>query len=104
MTVDAISFPTCQRQLTGCRYAALAWLIHPGRRPLPVEHLSARVFRIDSGGRNLSFYDPATGKFTLIRTCFPTHHLNFARCERYVVDERRRRRARRARLAKSKNV
>ena len=23
-------------------------------------------------------YDPATGKFTLIDTCFPTHHLNFA--------------------------
>ena len=23
-------------------------------------------------------YDPATGKFTLISTCFPTHHLNFA--------------------------
>ena len=24
------------------------------------------------------FYDPATGKWTLISTCFPTHHLNFA--------------------------
>ena len=23
-------------------------------------------------------YDPAAGKFTLISTCFPTHHLNFA--------------------------
>ena len=23
-------------------------------------------------------YDPASGKFTLINTCFPTHHLNFA--------------------------
>src|SRR6201988_21824 len=23
-------------------------------------------------------YDPQTGKFTLIRTCFPTHHLQFA--------------------------
>src|ERR1700693_5659830 len=23
-------------------------------------------------------YEPATGKFTLISTCFPTHHLNFA--------------------------
>jgi hypothetical protein len=42
------------------------------------EHPSAKVFPIDSGGRNLSFYDPATGKFTLIHTCFPTHHLNFA--------------------------
>ena len=42
------------------------------------EHPSAKAFPIDSGGRNLSFYDPATGKFTLIDTCFPTHHLNFA--------------------------
>ena len=25
----------------------------------------------------MSFYDPATDKFTLIHTCFPTHHLNF---------------------------
>jgi hypothetical protein len=24
-------------------------------------------------------FDPATGKFTLISTCFPTHHLNFAK-------------------------
>jgi hypothetical protein len=23
-------------------------------------------------------YDPASGKFTLISTCFPTHHLIFA--------------------------
>jgi hypothetical protein len=33
---------------------------------------------IETGGRNLSYYDPATGKFTLIDTCFATHHLNFA--------------------------
>jgi hypothetical protein len=42
------------------------------------DHPSAKLFPIDSGGRNLSFYDPATGNFTLIHTCFPTHHLNFA--------------------------
>jgi hypothetical protein len=42
------------------------------------EHPSAKVFPIDSGGRNLSFFDPQTDKFTLIHTCFPTHHLNFA--------------------------
>lgn len=28
--------------------------------------------------RHLSMYDPASGKFTLISTCFPTHHLIFA--------------------------
>src|SRR5438477_10381418 len=27
--------------------------------------------------RHLSMYDPSTGKWTLISTCFPTHHLNF---------------------------
>jgi hypothetical protein len=42
------------------------------------DHPSATIFPIDSGGRNLSFYDPTTGKFTLIHTCFPTHHLAFA--------------------------
>ncbi|MCC6777405.1 MAG: carboxypeptidase regulatory-like domain-containing protein [Hyphomicrobiales bacterium] len=41
-------------------------------------HPSAKLFPIDSAGRHLSFYDPASGKFTLIHTCFPTHHLNFA--------------------------
>jgi hypothetical protein len=41
-------------------------------------HPSARVFPLQQSGRQLSMYDPATGKFTLIDTCFPTHHLNFA--------------------------
>jgi hypothetical protein len=39
---------------------------------------SAQVFPLQQSGRQLSMYDPATGKFTLINTCFPTHHLNFA--------------------------
>jgi hypothetical protein len=42
------------------------------------DHPSAKVFPLDAAGRNLSFYDPAAKKFTLISTCFPTHHLNFA--------------------------
>jgi hypothetical protein len=41
-------------------------------------HPSAQVFPLQESGRQLSMYDPATGKFTLINTCFPTHHLNFA--------------------------
>jgi len=41
-------------------------------------HPSAQVFPLQESGRHLSMYDPATGKFTLISTCFPTHHLNFA--------------------------
>ena len=41
-------------------------------------HPSAQVFPLQESGRQLSMYDPATGKFMLINTCFPTHHLNFA--------------------------
>ena len=42
------------------------------------DHPSAKVFPLNEANRHLSMYDPATGKFTLISTCFPTHHLNFA--------------------------
>jgi hypothetical protein len=42
------------------------------------DHPSAKVFPLQSANRHLSMYDPATGKFTLISTCFPTHHLIFA--------------------------
>jgi hypothetical protein len=42
------------------------------------EHASAKLFPIEQAGRQLSVYDPATGKLTLIDTCFTTHHLNFA--------------------------
>ena len=42
------------------------------------DHPSAKAFPILEANRHLSMYDPATGKFTLISTCFPTHHLNFA--------------------------
>jgi hypothetical protein len=42
------------------------------------DHPPAQVFPLDEANRHLSMYDPATGKFTLISTCFPTHHLNFA--------------------------
>jgi hypothetical protein len=42
------------------------------------DHPSAKVFPLNSASRHLSVYDPATEKFTLISTCFPTHHLIFA--------------------------
>jgi hypothetical protein len=41
-------------------------------------HPSAKAFPIQESGRHLSMYDPASGRFTLISTCFPTHHLAFA--------------------------
>jgi hypothetical protein len=42
------------------------------------DHPSAKLFPLQSANRHLSMYDPATGEFTLISTCFPTHHLIFA--------------------------
>ncbi|HWZ66531.1 MAG TPA: carboxypeptidase-like regulatory domain-containing protein [Stellaceae bacterium] len=42
------------------------------------DHPSAKMFPVEEANRHLSMYDPATGKFTLISTCFPTHHLIFA--------------------------
>src|SRR5213083_1179453 len=42
------------------------------------DHPSAKLFPIAQANRHLSMYDPKTGKITLIRTCFPTHHLVFA--------------------------
>jgi hypothetical protein len=42
------------------------------------DHPSAKLTPIESSNRHLSMYDPTTDKFTLISTCFPTHHLVFA--------------------------
>src|SRR3954469_15100466 len=42
------------------------------------DHPSAKVLPMQESNRHLSVYDPAANKFTLISTCFPTHHLNFA--------------------------
>ncbi|MBM3527114.1 MAG: carboxypeptidase regulatory-like domain-containing protein [Alphaproteobacteria bacterium] len=41
-------------------------------------HPSARVFPLESSTRHVSVLDPKTGRITLIRTCFQTHHLVFA--------------------------
>ncbi len=42
------------------------------------DHPSAKVFPLESASRHASMYDPASGKFTLISTCFPTHHVILA--------------------------
>ncbi|HZO47021.1 MAG TPA: carboxypeptidase-like regulatory domain-containing protein, partial [Xanthobacteraceae bacterium] len=42
------------------------------------EHPSAKVFPVNESNRHLSMLDPKTDKITLIRTCYPTHHLVFA--------------------------
>jgi hypothetical protein len=42
------------------------------------DHPSAKVFPLERANRHISMYDPKTEKFTLISTCFATHHLVFA--------------------------
>ena len=42
------------------------------------DHPSAKLFPIENSGRQLSMYDPKTKEFTLVDTCFSTHHLQFA--------------------------
>jgi hypothetical protein len=39
----------------------------------------AKYYPLRNSPRQASVYDPATGKFELIDTCFGTHHLQFAR-------------------------
>jgi len=41
-------------------------------------HPSAKLFPTDSAERQLAVYDPRTGKYTFVDTCFGTHHLQFA--------------------------
>ena len=41
----------------------------------------ARYFPLDRSGRNVSYYDPRTGQFTMVDTCFGSHHLQFAHDE-----------------------
>jgi len=43
------------------------------------EHPSAKVVPLTESARQLSMYDPKTGKWSLINTCFSTHHLYFAK-------------------------
>ena len=43
------------------------------------DHPSAKAFPLNGGAnRHLSMYDPAKNEWQLVRTCFPTHHLNFS--------------------------
>jgi hypothetical protein len=42
-------------------------------------HPSAKVVPLDASPRQISVYDPKTGKWAHVDTCFPTHHLYFAK-------------------------
>ncbi|MDY6984411.1 MAG: carboxypeptidase-like regulatory domain-containing protein, partial [Pseudomonadota bacterium] len=41
-------------------------------------HPSAQAFPNNNSGRQLAVYDPNTGDYTFVDTCFGTHHLQFA--------------------------
>jgi hypothetical protein len=41
------------------------------------EHPSAKVVPLEKSSRQVSLYDPKTGKFAAVDTCFGTHHLQF---------------------------
>jgi hypothetical protein len=42
------------------------------------DHPSAKLFPTERASRHLSVYDPDTGEYTFVDTCFSTHHLQFA--------------------------
>lgn len=42
------------------------------------DHPSAQLFPTTRAGRHLSVYEPDTGEYTFVDTCFSTHHLQFA--------------------------
>ena len=41
-------------------------------------HPSAQLFPLERAGRHLALYEPESGDYTFIDTCFSTHHLQFA--------------------------
>jgi hypothetical protein len=41
------------------------------------DHPSAKVFPLETSGRQITMYDPKTEKFVMVNTCFPTHHVQF---------------------------
>ena len=49
------------------------------------DHPSAKLFPNARAGRHLSLYDPETGEYTPIPTCFGTHHLQFAEDENHTL-------------------
>jgi hypothetical protein len=64
------------------RVWAAARIRHPKANPdycrKGGSHPSAKVFPLNTASRHLSMYDPKADKWTLISTCFPTHHVIFA--------------------------
>jgi hypothetical protein len=42
------------------------------------DHPSAKLFPTEQSSRQLAVYEPKSGKYTFVDTCFSTHHLQFA--------------------------
>lgn len=59
------------------------WFTHTIRNPdnpkfcTDGSHPASKLYPFKRSGRHLSMYDPKTNKWTLIDTCFQTHHLQF---------------------------
>jgi hypothetical protein len=49
------------------------------------DHPSAKLFPTETSGRQLSIYEPESGKYTFVDTCFGTHHLQFAEDENHTL-------------------
>ncbi|MEZ4417030.1 MAG: carboxypeptidase-like regulatory domain-containing protein [Gemmatimonadota bacterium] len=48
-------------------------------------HPSAMLYPKERTGRHLAVYDPATGEYRFVDTCFSTHHLQFAYDDRNTL-------------------
>jgi hypothetical protein len=43
------------------------------------DHPSAKLYPLTQSGRQIALYEPKTGKYTFVDTCYSTHHLQFSR-------------------------
>ena len=63
------------------QYDSAGTAVRPAEQPAfckeGSEHPSAQRFPIDRVGRQIAVWDPETSGFTIIDTCFGTHHLQF---------------------------
>ncbi len=49
------------------------------------KHPSAMLFPMQTAARQLAVYNPQSGKYTFVDTCFSTHHLQFAEDENHTL-------------------
>lgn len=49
------------------------------------DHPSAQMFVTTRSGRHVTVYDPRTGEYQFVDTCYSTHHLQFAEDDRNTL-------------------